>query len=269
MISGEQIQELCDIYCGLKEDFEYNPRIRKQVKKHMDLSTVITSWNNPRKIFCYTHRLDHFMEILPSIQNNFILISHNSDGNVTEKYLPLLQHPKLLFWHAQNVLLSHPKLGCIPIGLANSMWPHGNQEIMLDVITRKNEKINSVFFNFSGHTNPSERMYCYDALKDKLVWQPTVRFQEYLETMSTYKYAICPPGNGIDCHRIWECIYLGVIPILLRSPCTEKIHTKFPSVLLDRWEDFNEELIRAYKSPMYDVSFEQLKGCIEQCIKFF
>lgn len=234
----------------------------------MDLNTLSSSWNNPRIVFCYSHRLDQFMEILPWLENDFILVSHNSDGNVTEKYIPLLQHPKLLFWHAQNVLLSHPKLGSLPIGIANSMWPHGNQDILSHVIAKNHTKINSVFFNFSVHTNPSERIPCYEALKEKLVWQPTVGFQEYLETMATYKYAICPPGNGADCHRIWECIYLGVIPILLRSPFTEWIHSKFPSILLDTWDDFNEELTQMYISPTYEIFFDEIQKCIEEGRKF-
>ena len=35
--------------------------------------------------------------------------------------------------------------------------------------------------------------------------------------LSYYKFAICPEGNGVDCHRIWECIYLGVVPIIIDS----------------------------------------------------
>jgi hypothetical protein len=268
MISGERIQELCDVYCGLLSDFEYNPRIRIQTEKHLHLDRISEPWKNPRVIFCYTHRLDEFMQILPFIENEFILVSHNSDGNVTEKYLPLVQDPKLVFWHAQNVLFNHPKLGSLPIGIANSMWPHGNQEIISDVIAKNHTKTHSVFFNFSVHTNPSERIPCYEALKDRLVWQPTVGFQEYLETMATYKYAICPPGNGIDCHRIWECIYLGVIPILLRSPFSEKLNARFPCIRLDTWNNLEVNiLLEKYLPPTY--SMKEVVDCIKENNAFF
>lgn len=267
MISGEKIQELCDVYCGLQEDFDYNPRIRSQTQKHMHLDKI-RSWNNPRKIFCYTHRLDQFMQSLPFLQNPFILVSHNSDDHVTEKYLPLLQYPKLLFWHAQNLLLSHPKLGHLPIGLANSMWPHGNQETLAAVVEQAYEKTHSIFFGFSLHTNPSERIPCYEALKDKLTWQPTVGFQQYLETIATYKYAICPPGNGVDCHRIWECLYLGVIPILLRSPFTERL--PFPCYIVDRWEELDiERLLQLYLPPKIRLSLEQIESCINEGRDYF
>jgi hypothetical protein len=29
-----------------------------------------------------------------------------------------------------------------------------------------------------------------------------------------YKYVICPRGNGIDTHRVWEALYLGVVPVV-------------------------------------------------------
>ena len=27
-----------------------------------------------------------------------------------------------------------------------------------------------------------------------------------------------PPGRGLDCHRTWECLMVGTIPILIHSP---------------------------------------------------
>jgi hypothetical protein len=42
-------------------------------------------------------------------------------------------------------------------------------------------------------------------------------WSKYIEELSKYKFAISPEGNGIDCHRTWECLYLGVIPIVIES----------------------------------------------------
>ena len=268
MISGEKIQQLCDAYCGLHEDFHYNPLIQSQPHKHIHLDRMREPWNNPSKLFCYTHRLDSFIQILPFIRNDFILITHNSDGNVTETYVPLLEYPKLLFWHAQNVLFNHPKLGSLPIGIANSMWPHGNMSVLQKLIAQLPEKTESIYFNFSLLTNPQERMYCYQALKEKLVWQPTLPFDSYLKILSRYKYAICPPGNGIDCHRIWECIYLGVIPIVLRSIFTENLSKKFPCILVDRWEDIDVDTLQMYVPSQITPCFNELVRCIHENTAF-
>jgi hypothetical protein len=210
------------------------------------------------------------MGILPLLQNEFTLLSHNEDTNITEDYLPILESPKLLFWHAQNVMTRHPKLGGLPIGIANAMWPHGDQEILGEVISKKPEKTHSVFFNFSIWTNRAERTACFETLKDKIPWQESRDFRTYLQDLATYKYAISPPGNGIDCHRIWECIYLGVIPIVLRSTFTERLNRVFPCILLDKWEDFNENsLLQMYLSPEYKISFDDLREHIEQGKSYF
>ena len=270
MISGELIQELCDVYCGHHSDFDYNLRIALQTVKHIHLERICQPWNNPPRIFCYSHRVKEFIGILPLLQNEFTLLSHNEDTNIDESYLPILDHPKLLFWHAQNVMFNHPKLGGLPIGIANSMWPHGNQDILRDVLAMKLEKTNAVYFNFSVWTNRAERSACLEQLNDVLPWQPTKDFRPYLETLATYKYAISPPGNGIDCHRIWECIYLGVIPIVLRSSFTERLNRVFPCILLTTWSEFNlNALLQMYIEPEYTLSFEELKTCINTGKDFF
>jgi len=50
IVTGERLQELCDVYCGLPEDFHYNPVISKQITKHMDISHLDALWNNPSLI---------------------------------------------------------------------------------------------------------------------------------------------------------------------------------------------------------------------------
>ena len=37
----------------------------------------------------------------------------------------------------------------------------------------------------------------------------------YRQLLLRSKYVLSPPGNGPDCHRTWESIYLGAIPIVL------------------------------------------------------
>jgi hypothetical protein len=35
--------------------------------------------------------------------------------------------------------------------------------------------------------------------------------------MAQWRFCVSPPGNGIDCHRTWEALYLGVIPVVVSS----------------------------------------------------
>ena len=61
IITGEKIQNLCDYYIGSIGDFNFNPNIKNQVSKQIN----IDNYNienikklNIKNIFCYTHIID-------------------------------------------------------------------------------------------------------------------------------------------------------------------------------------------------------------------
>jgi hypothetical protein len=258
IITGERLEEMCDVYLGTMDDFHFNPRIKQQAQKQKDI-TAVSAWDNPPLLFCYGHCLPKFRNVLPMLQNDFILVSHNSDQNITAEFYDILEHPRLQFWHAQNVLIDHPKLGGLPIGVANSMWDHGDVGAIARVIASPIAKDKNFYFYFTVSTNTAERSKCKNTLKHKGLQfgSAASNFENYLRNMAGHKYAICPPGNGIDSHRIWEAIYLNVIPICLRSVFTEKVNRRFPIILLDSWTDFNAEmLLKTYAPPAYDCSIQ-------------
>lgn len=53
---------------------------------------------------------------------------------------------------------------------------------------------------------------------------------------------LSPPGGGIDCHRTWEALYMGAIPIV-RTSCLDKLFHNLPVVIVEKWEDVNEEFL--------------------------
>ena len=62
---------------------------------------------------------------------------------------------------------------------------------------------------------------------------------DYFNYLATFKFAICPEGNGIDSHRLWECFYLKVIPIVLDNLFIRKVKDKYnlPIIILNDWND--------------------------------
>tara|TARA_B110000483_G_scaffold216395_1_gene267875 strand:+ start:11480 stop:11737 length:258 start_codon:yes stop_codon:yes gene_type:complete len=57
--------------------------------------------------------------------------------------------------------------------------------------------------------------------------------------LKSHYYAICPEGNGLDTHRLWECLYLNVIPICLRNHFIEyfKNTLNLNMIILDNWNE--------------------------------
>ena len=254
IISGEKIQQLADVYIGYSEDFHYNPIIRNQSNKYVFLNELTIEYNNPRTVFCYGHRMHELSTKIHIFKNDFILITHNSDENIIDNTTSqcILCFPKLIGWYAQNVCFNNSKLHMLPIGIANSMWPHGDMTLynspeFMEYCNRKNK---NVYFTFNIDTNRQKREPCYNALKDKLEWLSAIPPLENTIRLAEYKFCICPEGNGVDTHRLWEALYLKCIPIVIKSPFTDTLlRNNIHVIVLDKWEDFDESKL------IYNIDF--------------
>lgn len=258
IITGEKLQNLANIYLGEQSDFNYNPLIKQQISKQLLLSNIPNPFQNPPIIYFYTHNIPDISKKIPQFQNPFILISHNSDNNITEtpEIITILNSPNLIKWYAQNIYFIHPKLELAPIGLANSMWPHGDLSLFnnREFINNRKIKLNRIFFNFNIHTNPKIRQPCFNILSNILQTLPNISPQENQIRLSTYEFCISPEGNGSDCHRLWEALYLKVVPIVLRTPFTETLlRNQIPVVVLEKWEDL-QQIAPTLKYSDYDFS---------------
>jgi hypothetical protein len=168
----------------------------------------------------------------------------------------ILNQTKLVRWYAQNVDYRHPKLYLFPIGIANSMWSHGNLSVLRHCIENKpTEKTAEIYMHFEMATNYYKRYPCFVALSSKIEFLPKMDPHSNLIRMAKYKYCICPEGNGLDTHRLWEAYYLRVVPILLRSVHTEILREQsgLPMILVDSWDSLDIERLPPYESFDFDV----------------
>ena len=250
IITGEKIQMLCDHFIGLNEDFNFNPKIRGD-KRCLELDSIPGNFNNKRLVYVYTHVIYNptLYTKLKTFQNKFDLVLHNSDAELTEKQLKMLKEiPNIEHIYSQNVKVKDKMVTPLPIGIANSMWVYGNLELWGKV--KKVQKIKHIHFQFNIATNNTARQECYDKVKSKgIPFLPKKMQLEYINDLNQYKYAICPDGNGVDTHRLWECLYLRVIPICTRSISTEYFSQFFPIILLDDWSELDlDDLEKNYET---------------------
>lgn len=247
IIKGERLQKLADIYLGMTNDFQYNPSIAKDISKHYDIRQINGPFQNPPVVFCYGHFLTILYDKIQHFENEFVLITHNSDQNITPSLETsrVLSHPRLRKWYAQNVGFEHPKLYVLPIGMANDQWQHGDLSFFRnseDVMNAHTNKTESVYFYFNLSTNFSKRNECYKQLRDKIPFLENYPPIIYLEVLSNYSFCICPEGNGADTHRFWEALYVKCVPIVLRTPYIDVIRNQcpeLPMVVLNSWEELD------------------------------
>jgi hypothetical protein len=237
IICGENIQKLCDIVLFTNETMYCNPNnniFSKKIQNMNDLNNL----DSYKSIFVKGENLQYFYEKFNKDIDNKIVVSHNSDYEINDTYVKYLD--KVNKQMSQNCLFQHEKLVTLPIGIENRQWFDHN--IFHHIRKCKNiKKTKNIYFLFSFDTN-SSRIECYNSLKDKLEWNEKKSKEEYFVELKKHKYAICPRGNGLDTHRLWECFYLDVIPIIIEKDFINI--NNLPIIILKTWNDLNEKNIQ-------------------------
>ena len=236
-------------------------------RKHADHVYDESKKFNPKKVkindtvFISSTLVDTFFkEIHPLIDNEYILISHNSDRNITQEEIKYMDN-KILHWFAQNMEGKNNKTSVIPIGLENLRYQLNG--VLSDFQTTENiEKSKITLLSFNVVTNNKERKKVLEALKNNRFIENNSfgNHREYFEELKKYKFNLCPEGNGLDTHRIWESLLASAIPVMIRNTFTENLASlNFPIMLLDEWEDFNsftiEDLNKYYKKETDSKNF--------------
>lgn len=196
-------------------------------------------------IFVKTDYVPYFFsEIHPYIKDRYILLTHNSDYMVPGNYAHFLNDPKLFAWFGQNIDRMHPKLHAIPIGLANHYWPHGKIEIIKTLQEQAMiiDKTIFLYINYNANTSPERVNKALERLTQMSCAYVPMRkpFAEYAHDLAKAVFVVSPPGNGYDCHRTWESLYLGANPIVKKTSIAS-LYDDLPVMIVDDWGEITEQ----------------------------
>jgi hypothetical protein len=204
-------------------------------------------------IFVKPDRMDGFAKNYKNfrrVMEPFILITHNSDTSMPGAWAHLLDDPKLIAWLATNPDRLHPKLICIPSGLSNTTL-QGNSNKEKLITNAWESQIGTtrkylIYINLSSSTNIS-RSGAINTLKKginnkKILFSKRKAFEDYLMDISQSEFILSPPGNGLDCHRTWEALYMGAIPIVISSTL-DPVFKDLPVVIVDSWNQITEQFL--------------------------
>lgn len=241
IITGDRVVAICDWVIVDREQFMYNTRLMKHNQRvilvkdfeNVDIEKMNHFMEETGKdsirLFVFIDIMPQFSQmILPFLDKRFkyTIYSHNGDYPFDKKFLPIVLDPKVEKIYAQNLDLPieySPKVELLPIGLARDVFPHGNLETLYKTIisTYKNSKKNSIYININESTHPFRKVVMdtvREANRIREAWPVTTQncpFDEYLMSLSQSRFSLCLRGNGLDTHRFWESLYLGVIPVVV------------------------------------------------------
>jgi hypothetical protein len=228
-ISGDSIAELCDYYAYGR--FENQKIDFKKLK-------------SAKTIFVPGHLLQKFLKDYSIFVNAHTLVSGNSDQNFLS--VPQLPESVKLFLCQNLVINSTGFAHTLPIGLENLRLGRSGR-IKFHTYQKDFEIIDKVLVPPMSPTNPIRAKVMEQTKNLPEVFDvPTLYLNEkdYFGLTKRYKFMLTLEGNGFENHRIWEALYQGSFPILLRSNWSESLREYgFPLLYVDSIDDINQGLL--------------------------
>ena len=252
-ISGDSITNNISTVQYFPDINYFNKYIKKFTENH---NFVVNKKINQLIFMTKIEYLDRFYnEIVTSLDTKFVLITHYGDKEAGLHY-KILNHPLLIKWYGQNMRTISDKTTGIPIGLENNFWNRTNIHTIKKHCGNSKEKL--LYLNFTLRTNKRRSKIMNILLKNGFNKNEKLNWGDYIEDLSRHKFCISPEGNGVDCHRTWECLYLGVIPIVEKS-----IHMNYfsdlPILFIDSYDIISIEYLNQIYEDFQKKSFNMDK----------
>jgi hypothetical protein len=219
--------------------------------------TLKQEFKSKRIVFCPSHLLE---ELLYSTQNGAeveILIVGNGDKNF-HSMSPLIQQ-FARFSFIQNSFISDSKnIFTLPIGLENKRL--GVNGMIRFNSSPERDASSSILVGPFSPTSESRKELnkkTFASFQEFSVLEERMSLKQYSRALHSHKYVLCPEGNGVDTHRLWETLYAGSIPLVLRNSWSDSlIDLGFPIIQLDSWAP--QDVLNVTKDNEF-VSFEPEK----------
>ncbi len=138
----------------------------------------------------------------------------------------------IIEWYCTNNLTEDHRIIRIPFGI-----PQYSDDIIDEYYTYNSLKIEKMYVNFQANTVLRGEIKQVLSTIDWCVCpSTTMPIKQFLQEMKKCKYVIAPCGNGYDCYRTLEAIYIGTIPVLETGVWNEA-YEGLPFISLDSYNE--------------------------------
>ena len=153
-------------------------------------------------------------KILPKIKKKIILITSQYNLPQIKKSKQtdnLLKNNKIILWISQNpIYLNHPKYMAFPYGIQHYSVKNYYNFLKSNNLA-KNINVSNSFVHVHQHL-PENHIRCkYPILGTES--GPKLEYDDYLRKIANSEFLISTSGDRDDCHRHYEAIGLGTVPI--------------------------------------------------------
>jgi len=239
-ISGDTFAQLCDVRIN-HEGFR-------------DIKLI----KSAQSIFCQSHVFEEFISDNHKIINAKILFAGNSDFEFHDLNFKLPRSVKRIY--LQNSFISDSaRVFTLPIGLenlslggSNSLGrflpiPYNlpNSRVLVGPFGETHQVRKKLDDVFKDYSNQIDFKYVTGHLSKR----------SYRKLLESFNFVACPRGNGVDTHRVWESLYYGRYPIVIRDEWALSLaYLKLPLVYLSNWTPKEVVEIKSNSACSFDPS---------------
>jgi hypothetical protein len=198
-------------------------------------------------IFIPSHKMESFVQNYQKYIKAKVIICGNSDFNFTE--IPLIPNSVQICLLQNSAVSDNQKIFTLPIGLENlslgragltrfhkKMSSHTIYErILVPPMSPTNkERYNALIW---GRENPGIADTFFTLLP----------LEQYFDLARRYKFILCSEGNGFENHRIWESLYQGSFPVLMRTSWSESLaYLGLPILFVESYAEITSDLLHNF-----------------------
>ena len=253
---------------GLKNKTEYSLKKTKSNAEKNELKDLIE--NSKDYLWIRSSDIKTFSEVLHYLNKDIILVTGDGDNSIPEELeeniiKKIISNKHIKKWYTQNYTKNNfKKIKPYPIGLDL----HTKRDSLLGFFTTSDpyKMLNDLNY-INGNEKKHQKIFCdvhlstYDRFNNErarvrkiLKKIDYVDFLNYRTTQykvwkkyNQYQFVISAHGNGLDCHRTWEAIYLGAI-VIVKTSSLDNLYENLPVVIVKDWDECkNIENLKIWK----------------------
>jgi hypothetical protein len=257
-VNSRSLMFACDIHPKSPQSSThvsaYLTDITSQFNKHSKFTPERTS-----SVYIPSDQIVEFANLItPQIDRPFILVTGDNDLSINKESLGnclqnLLDNPLVVAWYAQNRDHDHPKLHSLPIGInIHNQWTNplqwgggfilpAFQELQLKTIAEAAEPLNDreakIFCNWHFSLDRADRRALSEVIDKSICFFQTepMPMSDTWELQARYQFVLSPHGVGLDCHRTWEALIIGCIPIVKAAKLND-LFADLPVIVVQDWQ---------------------------------
>lgn len=146
-----------------------------------------------------------------------------------------------------------------PIGMGYEFLTYKDKFIK----SQKGNHTQTVLCCFLSNTDERRRKFGmnrrkieFELHKRQIYNLPFLRRDTYWKALLDHKFIISPEGNGIDCHRHYEALMAGCIPIVEDNPQIREKYAGCPILYTKNYLDITDSYLQKKYSEMLDQTYD-------------